>query len=85
MSSNVRNHDMDIVSALNSGLLARVGREIFDLWFATRAALELSGDTLVVRAREAFTLERLRKCFGREIDAVCRQVLGPSVQVELRL
>ncbi len=85
MSQNVRTHDMDIVSSLHSGLLARVGRDIFDLWFASRTALELSGDTLVVRAQEPFTLERLRKCFGREIDAVCRQVLGPSVRVAFRL
>ena len=84
MRQEVLRNEMDVVSALRQGLAANIGRERFDLWFGSTVQLELNGETIVISAPDQFTLERVRRQFGRELQKAAA-VIAPSTQLEYRV
>jgi chromosomal replication initiator protein len=72
---------MDVVSAIQRELCDRIGRERYGLWFREGVRLGCEGDALVVAASGQFLLDRLRKQFARELQALSLQFLGDAATV----
>lgn len=79
---DVTRDEMEVVSAVRKGLSERIGQERFCLWFSAGVRLACAHQTLAVFAADQFLLDRLRKQFRLDLEAVGRQVLG--VPAELR-
>ena len=77
--------EQEVVSELRRGLIQRIGRERFDLWFGTTVRLQPTAGQLVVRAGSQFVLDRLRKQFVQDLEAAGRHVLGDSPQLVFRV
>jgi chromosomal replication initiator protein len=85
MRQEVLRDEMDVVSALQQGLAASIGRERFDLWFGSTVQLERVGDMIVISAPDQFTLERIRRQFGRELHKTAAVVASGSLRLEFRV
>lgn len=59
---------MDVVSAIQQRIAARIGEARFALWFGSSVRLELTSEAIVVSAGDPFTLERVRRQFARELQ-----------------
>ncbi len=77
--------DMDIVSAIQSALAGKVGKDRFELWFGGRTQLEVADGMLTVGASSEFLRDWLRANFREPIEAACREVLGPAAGVSFVL
>lgn len=74
--------DRDIVSVVRRALAERLGQDRFDLWFNTGVDLVADGAQLRILAGNMFSVERLRKAFRDDAEAVARDVLGPDAHVQ---
>ncbi|MGA2033533.1 MAG: chromosomal replication initiator protein DnaA [Thermoguttaceae bacterium] len=72
----VTKDDMEIVSALRTALVDKVGRERFDLWFGAAARLHWDGRTLTIGLTNRFLLDWVRQNFRAQIEGACMEVLG---------
>ena len=68
--------EQEIVSELRCGLIQRIGQERFDLWFGSNACIQPGANQIQVRAGSQFVLDRLRKQFIPDLEAVGHEVLG---------
>ena len=75
---------MEIVSALQTLLVDKVGKERYSLWFAGTAQLRLESNAIVVAAADQFIIDRLRHLFRRDVEAATRELLGSHASVEFR-
>ena len=82
MRQEVTRDEMDVVSAVRQGLSERIGPERYGLWFRSGVRLGCEGRSLVVAACDEFLLDRLRRQFARDLEAVGTQLLGgfPSIR-----
>ena len=85
MRQEVLRDETDVVSALRQGLAASIGRERFDLWFGSTVRLELTADAIVIVAPDQFTLERLRRQFGCELQKTAAVILAKPLRLEFRV
>lgn len=74
--------DWDIVSVVRRALAERLGQDRFDLWFNVGVDLAVDGPCVQVLAGNTFGLERLRKTFRTDVEAVAWQVLGEQSRVQ---
>jgi chromosomal replication initiator protein len=76
---------MEIVSALQSALAAKVGQERLDLWFGPSTRLVLKPGKLEIAAGSRFFMEFLRTNFRSPLEAACQEVLGTCPELEFRV
>lgn len=74
MTNDLRGTDL----ALRQAVVDEVGQERFDVWFGDSVELCLADGTLLVKAADQFTVDRLRRQFRTELLAACR-TLGADV------
>jgi chromosomal replication initiator protein len=72
---------MDIASAL----VQRIGRDRFELWFGPHTKIEQVAGKVIVSATHQFYLDRLRKAFQDDIQAVCLTLCQEPTQVEFKV
>lgn len=85
MRQEVLGDEMDVVSTLRQRLASTLGRERFELWFGSQVSLELAGEAIVVSAADPFTLERVRRQFGRDIQRTATALSTVPIAVEFRV
>ena len=85
MRQDVLGNDKELIAALRAGLVSRLGRERFELWFGSNVRLELAGEAVVVSVSDQFVLERLRRQFGRDIQHAASAAQGCSATVTYRV
>ena len=85
MRQEVTENDRDIDSALRRAVAGKVGRERFDLWFGDSVQLRLTGRSLLVRAGDQFTLDRLQRQFRHELQSAASSLLDGDVDVLFQL
>jgi chromosomal replication initiator protein len=61
-----------------------VGEDRFDLWFAA-AEIRLDGQRMVIAVETAFSLERIRKSFYRDVTDVALETMGADAKIDLVL
>ena len=83
MRSAVFKSDTD-VDVFRELLVARVGRERYDVWFAD-VDFALQSHSLTVSVRDQFTLDRLRNRFRSEIQSVAEHVVDGVVDVAFEI
>ena len=83
MRSEVFKSDTD-VEAFREVLVARVGRERYDMWFVD-VDFALRPLALTVLVPDQFTLDRLRNRFRQEIQTAAEQVVGASVDLAFNI
>jgi chromosomal replication initiator protein len=81
----VTKDDKEIMSVLRKRMADRVGQERFELWFSAGVDFEVHGAMFRVLATNAFALERLRKSFREDLEAVAVEVLGRAATLQFRL
>jgi chromosomal replication initiator protein len=77
--------DMEIESAVRAALTKQVGAEQLRLWLPHEQALTCVQGGLIVRAADAFTLERLRRKLRPVLQEVMQQVTGKSAEIQFQL
>lgn len=85
MRQEVLRDEKDVIPALQQGLAASIGRERFDLWFGSTVRLELTGEAIVVSAPDQFTLERVRRQFGRDLQKSAAVILAKPLRLDYRV
>ncbi len=63
--------DTEIVSALQTALADRVGKERYELWFGANARIALEADALRVCVPNRFYQDWLRTHFRRDVEVCC--------------
>ena len=78
----VIDRDTEIVSSIRSALKTRLGADRFDLWLgsATRIAAQSGGVRITADTR--FRIDHMRKTLLTEIQAVTRELIGPTASVD---
>lgn len=79
------NRDREIVSAIRSRLVDRLGTERFELWFGPSIRISNRDNSVIVEANSAFRLERLRKNHLSDLESVTRELLGGEASVEFAI
>ena len=79
------NRDREIVSAIRSRLVERLGTERFELWFGPSIRISNRDNSVIVEANSAFRLERLRKNHLADLESVTRELLGGEASVEFAI
>lgn len=74
--------DSKVVAALSAQLAERIGPDRFEMWFGTRAQLQVEAERLVVCAAESLLRNWLQKRFGDDIRAAWKAVVGEAGTVE---
>ncbi|MFV1968082.1 MAG: DnaA ATPase domain-containing protein [Pirellulaceae bacterium] len=77
--------EMEVVSALRQGLSDRIGQDRYALWFTSSVRLDRLGQELVVSTADQFLLDRLRKQFSKDLEAVAQGVLGRSPRLRFQV
>ena len=77
--------DRDVVSAVQTALVDKVGKQRFDLWFGPPARLALVEGALHVEQANPFALDFVRSNFSGEISEIARAILGHARPVEYRV
>jgi chromosomal replication initiator protein len=68
--------------AVRAELAARIGAQRYELWFGPHTQLCVEADRVVVRARDSFVRDWLRKHFAGDVRACCLAAFGRDVAVE---
>lgn len=76
--------EMEVVSAVQSLLVERVGQDRFALWLAP-ARMSFAAGKFSVAAANSFLQNWLRGHYREEIEAACVAVIGCTVAVEFRI
>ncbi len=76
---------MEIVSAVRTALVDKVGNERFDLWFGAGTRFELCGGALAIVAPNRFFRDWLASNFRRDLEAACLAVLGQCPTLDFRV
>ncbi len=76
---------MEIVSAVRSALVDKVGHQRFDLWFGASTRLEMRDGVLAVVAPNWFLRDWLASNFRRDLEASCQAVLGRCPRLDFRV
>jgi len=74
--------ESDVVAALRLELIERIGTERFELWFKSGVRIAIDARALLVAAANAFVLERLKKQFLSDLQAIARTRLGETAAVD---
>ena len=77
--------DTDVVAAVRNHLAEKIGSDRFELWFGSNVRLILGDSTLTVQVPSQFHQNWLRRNFRRDLEAVCQEVLGRSLELEFRI
>ncbi len=77
--------EMDVVSVVLSTLADKVGRDRMQLWLRDGEALRIEGGTLLVRAADQFTLDRIRRHLREPLLAAAEAALGERLNIEFRV
>ena len=77
--------DKEIVSAVRSALVGKVGQNRYDLWFGANTRLSYVDGILRIGAPNDFFLDWVRSNFRRQIEDACRAVCGKRVALEFHL
>ncbi len=77
--------DTEVVAAVRHHLAEKIGRDRFELWFGPNVHLILGDSTLTVQVPSQFHQNWLRRNFRRELEAVCKALLGRSLELEFRI
>lgn len=80
----MNHNDKEIVSALRTALIERIGQDRFDVWFGNGVRLRVAGRSVCVTAGDQFLLDRLRSQFRGDLDAVCQGIFGDRVSVDFQ-
>lgn len=72
--------DREIMAKLRSALIAKVGSQVYDLWFERVAFRTMKGG-LEVLAPDPFTLDRLRHKLRPVVEETCIAILGAGTRV----
>jgi chromosomal replication initiator protein len=81
----VNHNDKEIVSALQTALIERIGQDRFDVWFGNGVCLRVAGRSVCVAVGDQFLLDRVRSQFRSDLDFVCQRVFGASVPMDFQL
>lgn len=84
-SEEVTKDDTEIVSAVRTALVDKVGHQRFDLWFGAGTRLELCDGALAVVAPNWFFRDWLASNFRRDLEASCVAVLGRCPTLDFRV
>lgn len=86
------NSDRIFAKEIADQLIARIGADRFDLWFSNRRCIEfhqedLEADssnvhTILIRAENQFSMQRIQNTFGLDIRQVVDRVCGPHFEIE---
>ncbi len=77
--------DTEIVSALQSALADKVGKDRYEMWFGANARIALEADTVKVSVPNRFYQDWLRTNFRRQIEESCVQALGRSLPISFHI
>lgn len=77
--------DKEIVSAFRDALKERVGRDRFDVWFASTTRLELGESQVTVFAPSSFSVDWLRTHFLDDLTLVARHICGTETALLFRV
>jgi len=70
--------------SIESELVARIGRQRFEVWFGGSVRLRQIACGIVVESGDGFVLDWIRKTFRSDLEAVARSVCGPEAGVLFR-
>jgi chromosomal replication initiator protein len=73
--------DSQVAAALSAELTRRIGPQRFELWFKTQSQQIVDGDTLTIRAANAFVLDWLKKNLADDVRASWEAVAGQNAVV----
>jgi chromosomal replication initiator protein len=73
---------MEILSALQAAIAARIGDDRFALWFRQGTEVRLADDQLTIATADSFRLEMIRRQFRKDIAAVAGELLAPDATVQ---
>jgi len=68
--------DKDIVAAVRSALIERIGQHRYELWFGSETQLRYQETTLTICVPNRFFQDWILKNFRADLDASCKAVLG---------
>jgi chromosomal replication initiator protein len=74
--------DAQFVTALRAELVARIGAERYEFWFASQTRLCVEAGRLTVRAASAFVRDWLRRNFADDVAACSQALAGQPMTVE---
>lgn len=72
---------MEIVSAIRSKLLERIGPDRFNVWFSNGNSIDYEAGSLTIAASSSFVLERIRNQFHRDLLEVVESHADQEVEV----
>lgn len=81
----MNHNDKEIVSALRTALIERIGQDRFDVWFGDVVRLRVDGRRVCVSAGDQFLLDRIRGQFRGDLDAICQGLFGDRVPLDFQL
>lgn len=81
----MNHNDKEIVSALRTALIERIGQDRFDVWFGKGVCLRTAGRSVCVAVGDQFLLDRVRSQFRGDLDAICQRIFGASVPIDFQL
>ena len=77
--------DHQIVTAIRSRLAVRVGKDRYDVWFATGTDFAMEGETLLIGVPSQFFKDWLRRHFRKDLEAAALEIAGRPLAVEFRI
>ena len=77
--------DMEIVAAVRTRLIGRIGETRYDLWFGSQTRLVPEGDALLVVAPTRFYQDWLRRNFRDDLASSYREATGRAARLEFRI
>jgi chromosomal replication initiator protein len=78
----VTRDDREIVSAVQSALADKVGKERYEVWFGRGVRMEPCGTTLRIAAADIFRLDYLRRAFREQLVEVVTSLFGNELNLE---
>lgn len=73
--------DTEIVSVIRSSIRDEIGADRFELWFSS-TVIRMAGGTVTVCVDNQFSLERLRKSFGSNIQRAVAKTVGSHQEID---
>ncbi len=74
--------DHEIVTAIRARLATSVGKDRFDVWFATGTDFAICGETLLVSVPSQFFKDWLRRHFRKDLEASALEIVGRPLALE---
>src|SRR5438105_3393818 len=78
-------NDTDVVSAIRSILVEKLGAERCELWFGATTRLTLSDEKLLIEAGTKFAQDWLRTHYRGQLEAAASAALGKAAAIEFRV